>query len=460
MVSPLLAEHSIARRLFLSAAIWIVVILGVAGALLSAYYRTTAEAAFDERLGVYLRALVADVAISGEDQTSDFGELGDPQFELVLSGWYWQITRLDTEKPATRASRSLFAARLPRLADQGVPAGIGGARSGFAIGSDGRRLRIVEREISVGDNGLYLVQVAATTEGMDAQIARFELALAVTFILLAAGLLGMTAFQVSYGLRPLRDLEGAITAVRLGAGERIEGVYPTEIAPVADELNLLIAANRDVVEHARTQVGNLAHALKTPLSVLLNEAGENDGVLADKVREQAAIMRDQVAWYLDRARAAARAGAIGASTEVAPALDALLRTFRKIHGDRDVVCVDPPAAGARFLGEKQDFEELVGNLLDNACKWAARTVEVSVTLKRGGAGRSTLDIVIDDDGPGLSPDQREEAVRRGRRLDETKPGSGLGLSIVTDLAAAYGGALTLDASPLGGLRALLRLPGV
>jgi signal transduction histidine kinase len=459
MKSPRLATRSIARRLFLSAAVWIVVILGLAGVLLSAYYRTTTERAFDERLGVYLRALVADVATSGDDQHSDPGEFGDPQFELVLSGWYWQITRLDSEKPDLRASRSLFAARLPKLADKGVPAGVGGARSGYAEGPDGRTLRIAERQISVGDNGLYLVQVAVTTEDMEAQIARFELALAIVFALLAAGLLATTAFQVSFGLRPLNALEAAISAVRRGERETVEGAYPTEIAPLAEELDLLVGANRAVVERARTQVGNLAHALKTPLSVLINEAGVEQGQLADKVREQTAIMRDQVTYYLDRARAAARAGAIGASAEVAPALEALLRTFRKIHRDREIICDDLPS-GLRFLGEKQDFEDLVGNLLDNACKWATHGVTVAVALEPAAAGRSMLVLTIDDDGPGLAPDLRAQAIRRGRRLDESKPGSGLGLSIVTDLAGAYGGSLTLDESPQGGLRAVLRIPGV
>ncbi len=457
MQGPLVAQKSIARRLFFAAAAWIVVILGVAGILLSAYYRRTSEASFDERLNVYLRALVADVASSGEDQRADAGELGDPQFDLVQSGWYWQITRLDSEKPQIRASRSLFAARLPKLAETGVPADIGGARAGYGAGPDGRNLRIVERQISVGDAGLYLVQVAATTEALDAQIRRFEVALSIAFTLLAAGLLATTAFQVRFGLRPLRDLESAVADIRRGAADRIEGDYPTEIAPLADELNLLVSANREVVERARTQVGNLAHALKTPLSVLINEAGDSADLLAGKVREQAAVMRDQVSFYLDRARAAARAGAIGSTTEVGPALDALARTFRKIYRDRRIAF--PEAfPDLRFLGERQDFDDLVGNLLDNACKWANSEVELSLALEPAAAGRSRLVVAIDDDGPGLPPDMREEAIRRGRRLDETKPGSGLGLSIVADLSAAYGGALTLEESPLGGLRAVLRLP--
>ncbi len=457
MAASLVAQKSIARRLFLAAAAWILVILGLAGVLLTAYYRRTSEAGFDQRLNVYLRALVADVASSGEDQHTDPGELGDPQFDLVQSGWYWQITRLDTEKPQVRASRSLFAARLPKLAEAGVPADMGGARAGYAKGPDGRALRIVERQISVGDAGLYLVQVAATTEDLDAQIRRFEIALAVAFALLAAGLLATTAFQVRFGLRPLRELESAVADIRRGAAERIDGAYPTEIAPLADELNLLVSANREVVERARTQVGNLAHALKTPLSVLINEAGDTGDPLAGKVREQTALMRDQVSFYLDRARAAARAGAIGAATDVGPALEALGRTFRKIYREREIVFPEA-MPDVRFLGERQDFDDLVGNLLDNACKWAASKVELSLSQEPAAAGRSRLVVAIDDDGPGLAPDMRAEAMRRGRRLDETKPGSGLGLSIVADLSAAYGGALALEESPAGGLRAVLRLP--
>ena len=457
---PSVADRSIAARLFVSAAAWIFAVLLVAGLLLSAYYRATTIKAFDERLNVYLRALVADVATAGDDQRSDPGGFGDPQFELVLSGWYWQITRLDSEKPEIRASRSLFAARLPKLADAGIPPGVGGARTGYGRGPDGRDLRIAERIIDVGDAGLYLVQVAATTEDIDAQIARFQIALAVSFSLLAAGLLASTGFQVRFGLRPLRDLEGAVGAIRRGESERIEGAYPRDVAPLADEINQLITVNRDIVERARTQVGNLAHALKTPLSVIINEANGETAPLAEKVREQTAIMRDQVTYYLERARAAARAGAIGSTTEAVPALEALVRTFRKLHPDREIEFTVPPESALRFLGEKQDFEEMIGNLLDNACKWASHQVALTVTLEPGAAGRSLLMCSVDDDGPGLPPDMRAEAVRRGRRLDETKPGSGLGLSIVTDLAAAYGGALTLDSSPLGGLQAQLRLPGL
>lgn len=450
---------SIAARLFFTAAALSSVILLIAGVLLTEYYRRTAEEALEQRLGVYLRAIVADVSQSGEEGRTGPGQLGDPQFELARSGWYWQITRLDDEEHAIKASRSLFAARLPKLSDLGVPAEIGGVRRGAALGPDGRMLRIVERVIDVGDVGVYLVQVAATTEETEHQIARFRLALMIAFSLLAIALALATAFQVSFGLRPLRLLQAELASIRRGERELIEGRYPSEVAPLASELNLLISANRDIVERSRTQVGNLAHALKTPLSVIVNEADAAPSPLAGKVNEQTAIMRDQISFYLDRARAAARAGAIGSTTQVAPVIEALLRTFGKIYGERGVAFSGGAPPALRFLGERQDLEEMVGNLLDNAGKWAAKEVRLAVALEAGSEARNSLLVTIEDDGPGLASELREAAARRGQRLDETKPGSGLGLAIVTDLAADYGGSLRLATSPEGGLRAELRLPG-
>lgn len=450
---------SIARRLFVSSALLSSTILLVAGLVLSTVYRHAAEASFDERLGVYLRALVADIATPGEERRTEPGQLGLPQFELVLSGWYWQVTRLGTDTPEIKASRSLFAARLPHLADLGVEVGLGGARRGYAKGPDERTLRILERVIDVGDNGVYLVQVAAATVELEAEIAAFELNLALTFTVLALALVGSSVLQVRYGLEPLRQLRESVAAIRRGEAEKVGGGFPLDIAPLAEELDLLVDANRDVVERARNDVGNLAHALKTPLSVIINEAATDPGPLAEKVEEQAAIMRDQVTHYLDRARAAVRARTIGSATEVRPAVEALVRTFEKIYASRAIEFSATAPEGLKFQGERQDFDEMIGNLVDNAGKWAHRRVSIEITPEAAEPGeRRTLFVTVDDDGPGLAPELRQSALTRGQRLDETKPGSGLGLSIAADLAALHGGALGLDTSPWGGLRAHLRLP--
>ena len=404
--------RSIARRLFFSAALLSFAILLVAGLVLSTIYRRTAVANFDDRLGVYLHELIADIASPGEDSRAAPGELGEPQFEFPLSGWYWQITRLDAPKPEIRSSRSLFAAKLPRLSDFGVAAGAGGARRGFAKGPDDRILRMAERVIDTGDQGIYLIQVAATTEDIDRQISRFEFDLVVTFAVLALALVLSSAAQLRYGLKPLWQLQEGVAAIRRGEAEKIEGDFPQDLAPLASELNLLIGANRDVVERARTQVGNLAHALKTPLSVIINEAAVDSSPLAAKVEEQAAVMRDQLSYYLNRARVAVRARALGGVTEVAPATEALVRTFEKIYAERAVDFTLTVAEAIRFPGERQDFEEMVGNLVDNAGKWAHQKVTIKIEMEPWDnlSERRFFRVTIDDDGPGLAASQRQAAL--------------------------------------------------
>ena len=455
-----LNAQSIASRLFLSAAFWSSSILIIAGLGLSALNARSTESNFDDQLGVYLKALVANVAVVGEEGHAAAPPVIAPQFELAFSGWYWQITRLDGEHPDIRTSRSLFATQLPRL-DESARGDLNGWR-GYVAGPGDKPLRMIEREIDAGDEGRYLVQVAANADVIQTEIENFEYALGATFLVLALALLGSTALAVRFGLRPLRVLQEGVTAIRRGEAERISGDFPQDVAPLASEVNLLLDANREVVERARTQVGNLAHALKTPLSVIVNEAESGSPRLADKVREQAEVMTRQVSFYLDRARAAARANSPSAATEVRPVVDGLVRTFEKVYRDRGLDFSVSAPDGLRFRGESQDLADLVGNLLDNAGKWARARVEVGAERdpQADSAGRAFFIAHIDDDGPGLDPRARDAALERGRRLDESRPGSGLGLSIVVDLAAIYSGSLRLEDSPLGGLRATLRLPSL
>src|SRR5689334_20807030 len=454
--------NSLALRLFLSATTWTVVILVVTGVVLSSIYRSAVERAFDRRLGVYLRTLIADVATPEENAGKFPQSLGEPLFDLPLSGWYWQVTRLDAPTPDVRSSRSLWDMSLPHLASLGISSAPGGARAGYAQGPEGQELRIVERTLDLGQDGRYLVAVAGDAAEIENEIYSFDSALLGTFAVLAAVLLLTTTFQVRFGLAPLKRISNGLAAIRAGSAERLEGAFPQEIAPLARETNALLDANREIVGRARTHVGNLAHALKTPISVILNEASAHGpDSFALKVREQTEIMRDQVTRHLERARLAARIAVVGTVTEVREVVTALARTMEKIHHQRGIALdIDAPE-GVRFRGERQDLEEMVGNLVDNAFKWAQSRVAVEVFSERADVkdDRRTVRILIDDDGPGLSPQQREQVARRGRRLDETKPGSGLGLSTVVDLASLYGGAVSLGTAPIGGLRAELILPG-
>ncbi len=451
--------NSLALRLFLSATVWTVLILVATGLVLSSLSRQAVERAFDRRLNVYLKSLIADVA-SPEIPNERVGQtIGEPLFDLPLSGWYWSVSDLDPKKQDIYSSRSLWDGVLPRLQDMEIEQGSDGIRKTYVPGQEDQRLRIIERAIDLGAEGRFLVAVAGDASEIDEEIVAFDRTLAMTFAALAAVLLLTTLFQVQFGLAPLKRITAGLAAIRSGKAEKLEGSFPVEIEPLARETNALLDSNREIVERARTHVGNLAHALKTPLSVMVNEAGARpDDPLAAKVTEQTGIMRDQVARHLDRARLAARVAVVGTITDVVPVVQSLVRTMEKTHHGKDVaVALDMPGE-ARFRGERQDLEELVGNLVDNAFKWASARVAVEVGLEQPEPGRRSVRIMVDDDGPGLTPAEREQVARRGRRLDETKPGSGLGLSIVVELAALYGGALNLGNSPIGGLRAELVLP--
>jgi len=456
-------RNSLAIRLFVSASAWVVVILVITGFVLSSVYKDATERAFDRRLNLYLRTLIAEVATPDEPPDHQFQSLGEPLFELPLSGWYWQITRTDTDKQDVRASRSLWDKKLPKLEDQGVELTPAGIRQGYVEGPEGQSLRMVERPVDLGADGKFLVSVAGDATEIFDETRTFDYYLGSTFAALGIVLLLTTIFQVRFGLAPLKRISESIADIRSGRAEQLVGEFPVEIAPLARETNALIDANREIVERARTHVGNLAHAIKTPLSVIVNEASAHGAdPFAHKVLEQADVMRDQVAHHLERARIAARVTIIGTVTEVAPALDALRRTMEKIHRDRGIAIEVKADSHARFRGERQDLEEMAGNLVDNACKWAASRVFIEVLVERPvepGAA-PTLRIIVDDDGRGLSDAERAQVSRRGQRLDESKPGSGLGLSIVVDLAGLYGGSLTLGSAPIGGLRAELVLPGV
>jgi signal transduction histidine kinase len=456
-------RNSLATRLFFSASAWVVVILTITGFVLSSVYKNATERAFDRRLNLYLRTLIAEVATPDEPPDRQFQSLGEPLFELPLSGWYWQITRTDTDKADVRASRSLWDKKLPRLDDRGIELSAAGIRVAYVDGPEGQSLRMVERPVDLGADGRFQVGVAGDASEIFDETRSFDYYLGGTFTALGIVLLLTTIFQVRFGLAPLKRISESIANIRSGQAERLEGEFPVEIAPLARETNALIDANREIVERARTHVGNLAHAIKTPLSVIVNEASSHAAdPFADKVLEQADVMRDQVAHHLERARIAARVTIVGTVTEVAPAIDALKRTMEKIHRDRGIVIEVQADPKAKFRGERQDLEEMVGNLVDNACKWAASKVFIEVLVERPGEPGTgpRLHVIVDDDGRGLSAAERAQVSRRGQRLDESKPGSGLGLSIVVDLASLYGGNLSLGNAPIGGLRAELLLPGI
>lgn len=431
--------------------------LAAAGVILVALYRQSVERGFDERLDVFLKTLIAQMVSDDDDTVAlrEPGNLGEPRFNLPLSGWYWMVRGFPAG--TVEMSSASLAGDVLALPD-GAPTADGSPSRGAITGPDGEDLRYLERVISLADDSRYLVAVAGNATEIGQEVATFGTRVAATLAVFGLGLVLATLVQVRVGLKPLERMRMALHAIRVGDTQRLEGDFPSEIAPLASELNALIDSNREVVDRARTHVGNLAHALKTPLSVVLNEARAADGPLARKVEEQAGLMQAQVNHHLDRARLAAQRRMIGVVTEIAPSAEGLARAMRRIHEARELSVDVAVAPGLRFRGERQDLEEMLGNLLDNACKWAAHAVSLKVEPIAGGGERRMARVTVDDDGPGLDPDARRAALERGRRLDESVPGSGLGLAIVADLAVLYGGRLELDAAPAGGLRAMLTLP--
>lgn len=451
---------SLARRLFLTATAVSAIVLVGAGVLLSTLYRSSVERSFDRRLNVYLKTIVADVAVSTTTTLAEPSALGEPLFDQLFSGWYWQITRIAGGKYEVKSSRSVPDTGLAALSNAAEAEHHGGFNEGYVSGPEGQRLRVIQRIVDLGEDGRYLVAVAGDSYEIDDDSDDFNDALFVTLSVLGFAFLLMVWFQVRFGLRPLGRISSALAAIRSGRAEKLEGDFPREIEPLSREVNALIESNREIVDRARTHVGNLAHALKTPLSVLLNETAGRSDSLSEKVREQVTVMRDQVQRHLERARLAARTAVVGTISDVTPVVTGLARTMPKIHRDRALAIETRIIDEVKFNGERQDFEEMLGNLVDNACKWANARVEIEVFAKpaeRAGEG-GYFHVVIDDDGPGLAPAMQQHVPERGRKLDESKPGSGLGLSIVTELAALYGGKLLLGNAPIGGLRAELILP--
>jgi len=453
--------NSLSLRLILSSALVSIVLLASAALLLAGLFQAALERNFDARLRAVLDGLLANVEVGADGGPIMPGQLADTRFTLPLSGWYWQVEPPPGKGLPDLASESLLEQRLKLDTTLYASCEADGTISFYLNDANGVRLRAIEQAFKLpGSEDTFSFLVAGNFDELKQEIGAFRNTLFAILGALGLGLLAAVFFQVKFGLQPLRKMQGGLTAIREGNAERLEGEFPSEIQPVADELNLLIQSNSEIIERARTQVGNLAHALKTPLSVLTNEAGSRKSPLAAKVKGQVEVMRDQVSLYLDRARRAARAKGLGAVTPVKPVLEGLARTLQRIYRDKEIDIAINCEPGLKFRGEKQDFEEMAGNLCDNACIWAKARVKVSAGHldKTSRDGRSWLVLCIDDDGPGVPAEKRKEVLKRGRRLDESKPGSGLGLSIVRETAAMYNGGLTLDDAPLGGFRIQLKLP--
>jgi len=437
-------RNSLTVRLTLAASALIGLGLAAAGLLLVVMFRDHVERRFDSGLEDQLEELVAASEIDGAGILALTWTPVDPRFNRPGSGWYWQVS---LQGEVVRRSLSLTGMVLSRAGDQ--------SREIASVpGPAGRPLRILRRSITLpGVAGAFDFAVAGPVDNIDADVWRFSAITASTLAVLGLFLVVAVYVQVRFGLGPLIRLRRALSDIRTGRSERMPSAFPDEVEPVVEELNALLDQNRTLLQRARTQAGNLAHALKHPLTIMTHETNRLTGEQAQLMAEQLAAMRNAINRHLSQARVAGLSEAIGMRTPVAESVDGLRLSMERLHAGRGL-CVETRLPDALlFAGNAEDLEEMLGNLMDNACKWAKNRV-----LVQGRNLDGRLILTVEDDGPGIAVNAREMVLRRGRRLDESVAGAGLGLDIVRDIAELYRGTLRLEASASGGLKAELDLP--
>ncbi len=461
------APRSLTARVLLVATTWAIVALIVIAFTILQLYRQSAESAFVELLRAQLYNVIDSISVSANGSLVGAPQLGDLRFTQPQSGWYWIVEPLGDFTAAPIISISLGVGSVAFVPVGEVAFDARYQRAYPSSDSFGNAVFVVETEVELDEEGRAArFRIVGNRDATEADIARFSRQLVISLVLFGIGSLLVNAGAILFGLKPLDAARRALERIRAGESTRLEGEFPREIAPLAEEVNALIESNRRIVERARMQVGNLAHSLKTPIAVLLNEARRMTPEHRDLVETQAGAMQAQVQTYLDRARIVAERGSILTRTEPRPVLQRLVRVMARLNPDLDFSL--NIETDAMLAVESQDLEEIVGNLLENAAKFATKSVRVVVagqTLGRADTGSESNDspqitIAIEDDGPGLDEAQIAEALKRGRRLDETKPGTGLGLSIVREITGEYDGMLSLSRGAGGGLKAMVTLPAV
>lgn len=450
---------SLSLRLLIVTSVWTVFALVLTGIVLSTVFRRGTEQNFENLLLAHAYNLMGAIDVKSDGNISGVPNLGDPRFLSPLSGWYWTVSTAEEPGIPLINSTSISGDTIEVKGTNELPFNDQFRRSYRWQEENGDSVQRLEAQLFLGEGDtLYQISLAGNRDDMESAIQQFNNSLWLFFCLFGIGTLLATFFINKLGLRPLLEAKRALADVREGRSKNLDGVFPTEIDPLVNEINALIGANQSVIERSRTQVGNLAHALKTPLAVIVNELRKPDERTNERIGSQTEAMQSHIQKYLQRARVAAQQGVLTMRTPVEPVLQSLIRVMAKLSPSLNFeLVVDFP--DAIFLGEKQDLEELLGNLLENASRFAANGVRAKISYREDGIhGRPAFIIAVDDDGPGMPKESLNEALERGKRLDESQPGSGLGLSIVQDIVSEYGGDLQLGESDLGGLCVAIYLP--
>jgi signal transduction histidine kinase len=440
----LLRKLPIASRMLATSLILVVLVIPVAGLLLSYNLREAVNTAFDERLESLLNVVLAGIEYDQQTDTLALNQrLGDARFDQVFSGWYWQIS---DNASRVLTSRSLWDQRLPLTAGPQL-------QYSTISGPNGETLRKLERDVRLPRLPVTLhVAVAADLSEVDAALARFEQLLWLSLVSLGILLLLGIWCQLHWGLEPLRRIRSNLQAVEKGDCERLDTDLPEELNNLATAINTVLERDRQLMSRARTAAGNLAHAIKTPVSVMMTTTEQLPASQRETMVSELKRLNEAVRHHLARASAAGPV-VLRPRVTLSVALEPVLNGISRLAERKNIAFQKPEVPPLQLQIDAQDLQEIVGNLLENALHWAKSTVVMAIFSEA-----DNLLLSIMDDGPGMSSQSRDEALQRGGRLDEQRSGSGLGLAIVSELIQLYDGQLQLKPSPMGGLLVTVCLP--
>jgi len=444
--------NTLTSRLFLLTSVTAIIGVIIVALVISSDYRRNAEARLNDLLVVSLFNLMGSFNVDDEGQLMGLPELGDARYSRFDSGWYWSVEKVD--EPASRISSKSLADQQISIPED-IPLDQTFQRTFEAFDNANQMLLGMEAQVFLGDSDdLYSFRVTVNRNSLNEEINKFSQRLALILSIFAFSIVIATYVLVRLGLQPISKATEMLGEIRSGNAEKIEGQYPDEIQPLITETNALIESNDKIIERARTQVGNLAHSLKTPLAVMQNELQSTKGQSKKLFSEQTELIRQQVQVYLDRARISARSSTAISRTVLLDVLLKLIMVVEKLNRDTNIETNFPEDKALIFFGEEHDLQEIFGNLIENAAKYSKSKVLISADNLG-----SEIMICVEDDGDGMSAKDIEKAKKRGGRIDEGKTGWGLGLSIVRDIVDEYSGSFELGRSDLGGLKATVTLPG-
>ena len=440
--------NSLALRLFLSASVWIIFTLFSGGLLLSNVFRESSQKAFEDKLNFFMETLIGASRVDSTSSITVVSELGDPRFFRPYSGWYWQINEKSKTLVRSRSmwdqvftldkrligGRAKFIDEALRQTAQNDP------------GVSSQNLVVIQREISFpGMSTPITFMVSGNTNEFEKNISRYNNILVSSLVLLGLGLFVSVFLQVKFGLLPLEKIKNSLFKIRNGDATKLEDIYPTEVSPLAKEINTLLDHNEKIISRAKMNVGNLAHALKTPVAVIKNHitAKKND----DVIDSQMIVIENYINKYLQKARASATSKLKKTKIDITEVIMKMRQIFKKINPELKIIF---KSNNEKFLiaGSEDDIDEIIGNVMENACKWTKTQVIIEIFK----ISKDQIKLCISDDGPGLPEKKMKEVFDRGFRLDEQTQGTGLGLNIVKDAVKNLAGSVWLEKSKFGGLK--------